>query len=100
MAVSEFIKMTDPKQTVEKTVERKPSVEELTTVESPGKPSPASMLEDSPKKAKRYQKSNKAKSSNLDVKISSPKKDSILIITEKPQAAQKIAQALGKADKR
>lgn len=105
MSPTEFIKITEPKQTTEKTVQRKPSVEELTTVESPGKPSPASMLEeDKPKKAKKkiFASSKNSSSHTIldnNTKIAAPKKDSILIITEKPQAAQKIAFALGKPNK-
>src|SRR3989344_1301037 len=101
MAPTEFIQLTEPKQTVEKTVERKPSVEELTTVESPGKPSPANLLEDAPKKekkrrsTKKYKSNDYAAASEANTKVSAPKKDSVLIITEKPQAAQKIASALG-----
>ena len=107
MAPTEFIKLTEPKQTTEKSVQRRPSVEELTTVESPGKPSPASMLEngeEKPKKTTKKKTTSTKKSQTYDlidnnIKMSSPKKDSILIITEKPQAAQKIASALGSADK-
>ena len=40
---------TDVKITVEKPVKPKPSLAELTKVETPGRPSPADMLEDSPK---------------------------------------------------
>ncbi len=103
MANQEYINLTEPKQTIEKTVQRKPSVEELTTIDSPGKPSPASLLEESPKKTKKTSKRTSSKKAGLvnidNVKISSPSKDSILIITEKPQAAQKIAFALGRPRK-
>ncbi len=95
MAQEEFI-IKDAKQTVEKQVKRKPSIAELTTIESPGKPVPALQLEEKPKKkTKRYSK----KSTGLAT-ISNPKKDSILIITEKPQAALKIAQALSDSKER
>jgi reverse gyrase len=97
--------MTEPKQTTEKVVARKPSIEELTTIESPGKPSPASILEDFQKKEKKVKKTYKKPSNKKynqtedNVKITNPKRDSILIITEKPQAAQKIASALGNSKK-
>lgn len=105
MAPTEFIKITEPKQTVEKSVERKRSIEELTKVESPGRPSPASMLENSEKRGvksksrKQTIKEYSKDTSTDNIKISSPKRDSILIITEKPQAAQKIASALGNSKK-
>jgi len=107
MAATEYIKMSEPKQTFEKSVERKPSIEELTTVESPGKPSPASLLENSQKKEgikrkklkKTFAKSDDTNYLTDNIKITNPKRDSILIITEKPQAAQKIASALGNSKK-
>ena len=104
MSVKEFIQFTEPKQTVEKRVAQKPSVEQLTTVEMPGKPSPASLLESEPKKekpnkGKRPSSKKNLKSAEINTKVSAPIKDSILIITEKPQAAQKIANALGNARK-
>src|SRR3989344_428421 len=75
MAVNEFLTIKDAKQSVEKPVKEKPKLKDLVTVESPGKPSPALDLEES---------------------ISVSKTGSILIITEKPQAAEKIAKAIGK----
>jgi DNA topoisomerase-1 len=97
MAVEAFLKPSDSKLTVEKEVKRKPSVEELTTVESPGRPSPANLLENNAvkKTKKRFPKKNYSD----DVKVTSVKKDTILIITEKPQAAMKIANAIGNARK-
>ncbi len=91
MAVETYVP-TDAKNTVEKVVRQKPSIEERTIVERPGKPSPASLLENKPKK------SRKSTSKKKDKEITY-KKDTILIITEKPQAAQKIADALGDARK-
>ncbi len=85
MAVKDFLPIGDAKQTIEKEVKPKLTVEELTTVESPGKPTSATFLLD---------KKQKTKSGKTVVKKTKPK-DSILIITEKPQAAQKIAFALG-----
>ena len=78
---------TDAKLTVQKEVRQRLSMEERTTVEQPGKPTPATFLEDKPKRAK--------KSVSKPKKEIQYKKDSILIITEKPQAALKIASALG-----
>jgi DNA topoisomerase-1 len=91
MAPVETYIPTDVKQTVEKEVKQKPSMEERTTVESPGKPVSASFLENKPKKMVGTKSSPK--------KIIPLKRDIILIITEKPQAAQKIAFALGNARK-
>ncbi len=100
MAVKDFLPLGDVKQAVEKIVQKKPSVAELTTIESPGKPSPASMLENPEEKTKRPRKKKAEKASLEDTKITEPKKDSILIITEKPQAAQKIAQALSSSSRK
>lgn len=97
MAVEAFLKPGDVKISVEKKVKQKPSVEELTTIESPGRPSPASFLEESEKSVKRTRKTKKNFSD--DVNVSSAKKDSVLIITEKPQAALKIANSLGSSRK-
>jgi DNA topoisomerase-1 len=97
MAVGDFIPVTDVKQTIEKEVKRKPSIEELTTIESPGKPVPADSL-DGGEKPKR-----KARRRAVAKRVSADKIERIgqyvLVITEKPQAAQKIAMALGSAKK-
>ena len=90
MAVKDFVRVGEAKHTVEKVVKEKPSVAELTTIESPGKPVSMSLEERKPKKKRRTKKSTKEPTS-----ISQPKQDSILIITEKPQAAKKIAASLG-----
>ncbi|MCU0642480.1 MAG: DNA topoisomerase I, partial [archaeon] len=97
MAVSEFIPTTDAKITTEKEVRRKPSVEELTTVEVPGKPSSALLLEGKKRvsKSKAFGKARAKKNEETAEPVEITKKDSILIITEKPQAALKIASALG-----
>jgi reverse gyrase len=92
MAVEAFMPASDAKITVEKPVREKPSVQELTTIESPGKPIPADLLEEINQPVKKPR-----------AKVKKPKKDpsnerktdAILIITEKPQAALKIASALG-----
>ncbi|RMD67070.1 DNA topoisomerase I [Candidatus Pacearchaeota archaeon] len=90
MAVQEFVPIHDAKLVVEKPVKPKPSVEELTKVEKPGKPVPATSLDEKEEK-KRKKKRDKAEPSKIE-KL----EGYILIITEKPQAAQKIASALGK----
>ena len=95
MTVKDFLPVGDAKITIEKEVKPKPTTAELTTIESPGKPVPAAQLE--LKEGKKREKRKGNKSNNIEV--SQPKKDSILIITEKPQAAQKIAYALGSPKK-
>jgi len=108
MAVKDFIPITESKLTIEKQVKTKPSIQELTTVETPGKPMPASLLEkrkkprkaSSPKKPRTSRKTSKLEEGAEEgVEESEPKKEYILIITEKPQAALKIATALGSAKK-
>ncbi len=86
---------TDAKQTIEKLVKEKPSAKELTTIEKEGRIDAEEEESDFEKKTKRKTK----KETGGDVRISQPKRDSILIITEKPQAANKIANALGSARK-
>jgi len=90
--VKSFPAIENAKLTVEKMVKEKPKLSDLTIIEKPGKPISDSELEDLPLKKTRKKKETKAKS-----KITQAKRDSILIITEKPQAALKIASAL--ADK-
>ncbi len=99
MAVESFIHLGESKQTVEKEVKRKPSVEQLTTVESPGKPNPADLLDDVTEKPQKKTKSRVAKDTKKSEAVEITKKEYILIVTEKPQAAQKIANALGNARK-
>lgn len=82
----------DAKITVEKAVKERPKLSELTTIEKPGKPVPASEIENFSKKPR---KKTKRHSEDMPTKITSVNGDSILIITEKPQAALKIASALG-----
>jgi DNA topoisomerase-1 len=91
MAVDSFIPVGDVKITTEKEVKRKPSIEELTTIETPGKPVPASFMA----RGKKSRKKTKEEVGEENVKIAPVKRDSILIVTEKPQAALKIASALG-----
>ena len=96
MAVESFIPASESKLTVEKAVKEKPSVQELTTIESPGKPIPADIM-DAQEKEKRPKR--KIKREKKEVNEIEFKQDAILIITEKPQAALKIASALGNARK-
>lgn len=85
MAIDTYIP-TDAKMTIQKEVRQKPSIDERTVIEQPGiveannfKPTKrAALPKKKPVRAKEY----------------------TLIITEKPQAAQKIADALGSAIKR
>ncbi|MEK6911119.1 MAG: DNA topoisomerase I [Nanoarchaeota archaeon] len=95
MVIKDFIPLGDVKHTVEKAVKEKPKFSDLVTIESPGKPTPALNLEESyeekPKRAR------KKKATSLPSSIS--KSNAILIITEKPQAAQKIADAIGEPRK-
>lgn len=98
MAVESFLNPTDVKITVEKTVKRKPKIEELTTVESPGRPVSADNFEEKPNEEKKTKKKT-AKAPKAESKKVGITKDTTLIITEKPQAAQKIANALGDARK-
>ena len=95
MAVESFIPTSDSKMTVEKAVKEKPSIQDLTTIESPGKPIPASELDNQERnKPRKKPKSPKKTAERIELK-----QDSLLIITEKPQAALKIASALGNARK-
>lgn len=91
MAVESFLPTDDAKITIEKEVKQKPSVAELTTIESPGRPIPASQLNEDmrPKKKSRVVRPKAKPVQGTD----------LLIITEKPQAALKIASALGNAKK-
>lgn len=100
-AVESFLPGGEAKHTVEKAVREKPKLSDLTTIERPGKPMPASRLEKpkNPKKKASTKRKRISKNSKATAKISQPDRDSILIITEKPQAANKIANALGYAKK-
>jgi len=91
MAVESFLPPSDVKITIEKQVKRKPSVSDLTTIESPGNPVGADNLL-LPKPKKPRVKVPKAKAQVA-------KGGALLIVTEKPQAALKIASALGNARK-
>jgi len=95
MAVEAFLKPTEAKITIEKEVKPKPTVEELTKIEQPGKPVSALSIEEnisSSGKKRRKRKIEKSEAEEI-------KGNSILIITEKPQAAQKIANSLGRPKK-
>src|SRR3989338_1879158 len=88
MPVQDFLPIKDVKHTTEKEEKYRPSIEELTTIESPGRSVPASSLENTVSKTKRKARRRIGKAEPS--KIEKPKKDSILIITEKPKAAKKI----------
>ncbi len=94
MPVKDYLPIEDAKLTVEKEVKPKLTTAELTTVESPGKPVPATQLEAGKTKTAKITRKKKLDKISPS-EITPAKKDSILIITEKPQAAQKIAYALG-----
>ena len=97
MTAKDFISLGESKITIEKEVRRKPSIEELTTIEMPGKPVPASSFE---KKHRSPISKKTVTPKKAREPIFKPIKNTILIITEKPQAAQKIAGALGSPIKR
>ncbi|MBM3230677.1 DNA topoisomerase I [Candidatus Pacearchaeota archaeon] len=94
MAVKDFLEPKNVKLTTEKIIPRKPTVAELTIIEQPGKPMPADHLEPEPLEKKPVKK-------KVTKKKKEPSKETnrLLIITEKPQAAEKIANALGDARK-
>jgi DNA topoisomerase I len=82
----------DVKQTVEKAVKEKPKPSELIKVEREGF---RKDYEEDKKEIKSETKKRKRKKDFVKSKITFEKKrDSVLIITEKPQAANKIAMAL------
>lgn len=94
MVAQDYIPTAPAKQTIEKIVRQKPKIEDLITVERPGKPSSALLLENAP--SKRSAKTTKPSKKSGEVKTV---RDHLLIITEKPQAASKIASAIGDAKK-
>jgi len=97
MPVESFIPTSESKMTIEKTVKPKLSLKELTTIELPGRPLSADIIEENlaDKKKTRQRRPKKESGEAKDI----TKKEYILIITEKPQAALKIANALGNARK-
>ncbi len=98
MAVEAFLPGGGAKHTIEKAVREKPTREQLTKIESPGRPMPASRIAKKRKTAPKKRTTKKTttrKRATAEPKISKAKRDATLIITEKPQAAQKIADALG-----
>ena len=95
MPVESFIQPSESKITIEKPVKAKPSAKELTTIEKPGR----EISEDENSLEIVAEKPAKKQRAKATPKISAPKKDSILIVTEKPQAALKIASALGEPRK-
>ncbi len=95
MPVESFIPLSESKLTIEKSVKEKPKIEELTTIERPGRNQEQEESDYLPKR-KTKRKTSKAKA---EPKIKSPNRTITLIVTEKPQAAMKIASALGNAKK-
>jgi len=96
MTVKEFLPIGDAKLTVEKEVKPKLTTAELTTVERPGNPVPASQLvENNMGKGRKRGRKKDNKAEKGLTSVEKPEEDSVLIITEKPQAAEKIAYALG-----
>lgn len=95
MAVKDFLEIKNPMLTTEKEVARKPTIAELTTIEQPGRPAPATNLEE-PEKQANKKKPVKKKQAKKQIP---EEKNATLIITEKPQAAEKIAYALGQPRK-
>lgn len=98
MAAEAFIPASESKITIEKEVQQKPSLAERTTIESPGRPVGADEFEPE-QKEKKSRARKKPKAPKHETRVESAKRDSILIITEKPQAALKISSALGDARK-
>jgi len=93
----EFVPVINPKQTIEVQVKPKPSREEIEIIETPQK----EIKEEKTIKSKAKKAKRTTQVSAKEKKIESLKGNSILIITEKPQAAAKIAAALsGGRDKK
>src|SRR3989338_4369274 len=88
MAVESFIPLSESKITIEKPVKAKPKIEELTTIEKPGN----IQEQEEPEKTKKQK--NRVEKPKAMAKAEKTIKDIILIVTEKPQAALKIASAL------
>ena len=96
MAVGDFIPLMDAKQTFEKIEKEKPSLAERTTIEQPGNLVPADSLNGGEKVKKKIQRKKTGKKEPSKIERAGKY---IFIITEKPQAAMKIASALGNAKK-
>lgn len=93
MAVEAFLTPSESKITIEKLVKPKPKIEELTTIEKPGNIQEKEELIDIKHSKPR------AKKPKGEPKVEKAIKNITLIVTEKPQAALKIASALGDAKK-
>jgi DNA topoisomerase-1 len=95
----EYIPITRPKQTVEITVKPKPTRSQIEIIEKPKKENSEKIIEEKISHIKKAKRTVVEKVKTK--KIESLKGNSILIITEKPQAASKIASALsdGKEEK-
>lgn len=94
MAVESFIPISESKITIEKLVKPKPSMKDLTTVEKHG-----TITQEDEKIVEKQKKSKKSKPKAY-AKLEPSKRDITLIITEKPQAALKIASALSNTAKK
>jgi len=92
----EYVPVFDAKQTVEIPAKPKPSIEEIEKIETPEQSKQEKPQDEENGEKRRVVKKAKAKP------LETLKGNSILIITEKPQAAEKIASALsdGKFEKR
>jgi len=94
MAVESFIPLSESKITIEKLVKPKPSMKDLTTIEKHG-----TITQEDEKIVEKQKKSKKSKPKAY-AKLEPSKRDITLIITEKPQAALKIASALSSTAKK
>ncbi len=100
MAEPEFFPMSPPKEVTTVKAKPKPSREELEKIEPPKNPvikkAPSLEGQPKPKKKRAPKKSKKLEVSSEEYshKNSNPKEKITLVITEKPQAAMKIAYAL------
>jgi DNA topoisomerase-1 len=94
MAVDDFMTIKDVKRTYEKVEREKPSMDERIKIESPGRSTGADVLEsggeEKPKKKTVRKRTKKVEADSI-----SHEGKYVFIVTEKPQAAQKIAAALG-----
>lgn len=96
----EYVPVFDAKQTVEVAVKSKPSIEQIETIEPKGKQKIMRKETKSKEEAIISKPSRTVEVEAKPKKIVELKGNSILIITEKPQAAMKIAAALSKGSAR
>jgi len=93
MPDQEFIEMSEPKEVVTIKTKPRPKLEDLQKIEVPGRVMKKAGRKKVEKEEK-VKKTTKGKSKKADSEELEYKKDATLIITEKPQAAMKIAYAL------